>query len=102
MTGIKKIIMIISLFCAGNMRSQNMDLDILKAINPQHPDSRVWLATSGSVDWVAGAITVGSLGYGYIRKDKKMQRNGYELLMVVGINTGVSQLLKYTINRTRP
>jgi len=102
MIGFKKIILIISLFPTGNFWAQNIDLNILKGINPQNPDSRIWRATSGSVDWIAGAISLGSLGYGYISRDKKMQRNGYELLLVAGINTGVSELLKITVNRTRP
>jgi membrane-associated phospholipid phosphatase len=98
----KKLALVIFFLCGQKVVAQNIDINILKAINPQHPDAFVWRASSGSIDWIAGTITFGSLAYGYISKDKKIQHNGFELLIATGINIGTTALLKSAFNRTRP
>ncbi|MEP7277803.1 MAG: phosphatase PAP2 family protein [Bacteroidota bacterium] len=98
----KKIIWLLSFFLAVRADAQNIDLAILKSINPRYPNALVWRVASGSVDWISGGISLGTLAYGYIAKDKAITHNGYELLMTIGINMGVTQALKITVNRTRP
>lgn len=102
MKGLKKIILIILIFSAQKSVAQNIDIDILKELNPQHPDAFVWKNASSSINWVSSSITLGTLACGYIRKDKKIQHNGFELLIVTGINIGTTALLKNVVNRTRP
>ena len=102
MKSFKNIVLVVFLFTAQKSVSQNIDIDILKGINPQYPTSTVWKATSGSVDWTAGALSLGTLGYGLIKKNKNIQQNGYELIMTAGIDIAVTQILKKVFNRTRP
>ena len=102
MKGLKKIVLIILIFSAQKSVAQNIDIDILKELNPQHPDAFVWKNASSSIDWVTSSITLGTLACGYIGKDKKIQHNGFELLIVTGINIGTTALLKNIVNRTRP
>lgn len=102
MKGFKNSLLVILLFTVQYAAAQNIDIDILKGINPQNPSSPVWKAASGSVDWVAGAITFGTVGYGFIKKDKAIQQNGYELLITSGINFATTAILKIVFDRTRP
>ena len=102
MIGLKKIILIIAVFTGTTSVAQNIDINVLKSLNPEHPDAFVWKTASSSIDWVSGSITLGTLAYGYISKDKKIQYNGYELLIVTGINVATTTLLKNLVNRTRP
>jgi membrane-associated phospholipid phosphatase len=82
--------------------AQNLDVDILKGINPIHPDSQYWLQTSASAYWFPAALVIGSLGYGYLGGDIQARNNGYELLISIGIGQLISEALKVTINRERP
>jgi membrane-associated phospholipid phosphatase len=82
--------------------AQNLDVDILKAINPANPNSVYLEQTSASAYWVPGVIILGSLGYGYLRKDKQIKQNGYELLINIAVSQLISEALKISINRERP
>jgi membrane-associated phospholipid phosphatase len=82
--------------------AQNLDVDILKGINPMHPDSQYWLQTSASAYWLPAALVIGSLGYGHLRGDTRVRDNGYELLISIGISQLISEALKFSINRERP
>ena len=103
MAVVKNIILFLLLFfIVQQATAQNIDINILKTINPQHPDAFVWKAASGSIDWVLGSIVFGTLTYGYISKDKTIQVNGYELLMVTAVNIGATEIFKSIFNRPRP
>src|ERR1700761_4120788 len=82
--------------------AQNFDVDILKGINPQHPTSRYWRTTSGSVFWLPPAIFIGEAGYGLIAGDKLTLHRSFELLESIFISTALSEAIKVTINRERP
>jgi membrane-associated phospholipid phosphatase len=86
----------------GLASAQNLDVDILKEINPMYPNSEYWIQTSSSVYWVPAVLAIGSLGYGFLRGDKQARNNGYELLISMGISQLISEALKITINRERP
>ena len=86
----------------GLASAQNLDVDILKGINPMHPNSPYCLQTSASVYWLPGIVAVGSLGYGYLGGDKQARDNGYELLISIAISQLISEALKVTVNRERP
>jgi membrane-associated phospholipid phosphatase len=99
---LKKTLLVIFLFTVKGSIAQNIDIEILKSINPRYPDAAVWKAASGTIDWAAGGITIGTLAYGFIKKDKTIQQNGYELVISSAINIAATQILKVTVNRTRP
>lgn len=102
MIGTKKYLLILILPIFTSLSAQNIDINILKAINPRQPDAFLFTTASSSIDWVAGSVTFGTLAYGIIGGDKEVRKNGYELLMVAGINIATSELLKIAFNRTRP
>ena len=71
MRSYRKILFIAIFFAgfAGTIKAQYLDLDILKSINPRHPGSDYWKATSASVYYFAAGASVGTLAAGYISKD---------------------------------
>ena len=101
----KKIVFFLLVFIcllSYQIQAQNLDIDILKSINPRNPNSTYWSVTSSSAYWLSGGVAFGTLAYGLIKKDKVMQRNGYETIIALGIGTVISEALKKTIDRTRP
>lgn len=86
----------------SNLRAQNFDIDLLKKINPQHPNSTVWRGFSSSSYPLSAAAPVSLLAAGFIKKDKALQHKGWEMVGSLAINTVVTEGLKYAINRTRP
>ncbi|HEY9196518.1 MAG TPA: phosphatase PAP2 family protein, partial [Mucilaginibacter sp.] len=82
--------------------SQNLDIDILKGINPEHPNSLYWRNTSNSAYYVAGAATFGSLAVGLFSGNKTITHNGIETAINLGATVLVTDIIKISVNRTRP
>src|SRR5437899_1720347 len=87
---------------ADNISAQNLDVDILKPINPMYPNSQYWIQTSASAYWIPGIAVLGSLGYGFLENDKRVQHNAYELIFNIVVSTGITEILKVSIDRERP
>ena len=82
--------------------AQNWDINTLKSINPENPNSNVWKGFSHSVYPVAIASPVALLATGFIKKDKNLQNKGWEMVGSLVINTVITQSLKFAVNRDRP
>jgi membrane-associated phospholipid phosphatase len=82
--------------------SQNIDIDLLKSINPQYPSAWLWKTASSSYVVVAGTISLGSLAYALIENDRAMRYKSYELLGAIGINIIATEGLKRIFDRIRP
>ena len=84
------------------IHAQNIDINLLKDINPTSPNSFVWRGATSSVYPLSVASPIALLATGYFKKDKKIVRDGWETAGSLIINTMLSEGLKYTINRQRP
>ena len=82
--------------------AQNLDVDILKSINPRHPTSLYWRNTSNSAYYAIGAASFGTLIYGLASNDATAKRNATETFISVGANVLVTHMIKLGVNRTRP
>jgi membrane-associated phospholipid phosphatase len=82
--------------------AQNVDVNMLKSINPQNPGSDFWKGATNSYVIVAGTASLGTLAYSLIKDDRKLRYKSYELLMALGINILVTDGLKAVVNRARP
>src|SRR5579871_383931 len=105
MKSCKKIInrsFFVVLFFATQVHAQNIDVDILKGINPQNPNSQYWIQTSGSAYWVPAVACVGTFVYGLAKHDKREKIKAYELFISVGGAIAVTEILKPIVNRERP
>jgi membrane-associated phospholipid phosphatase len=87
----------------SHVQAQSFDMKILKPINAKNPACQTfWINTSNSVYYMAPTITMGTLGYGLLFKDKQAIHNGFESALSVGICLAASGGLKNLINRPRP
>ena len=84
------------------VNAQNWDINTLKSINPQNPNSNIMKGFSHSVYPVAIATPVAILATGFMKKDKNLQNKGWEMVGALVINTALTQSLKYTVHRDRP
>lgn len=92
----------VSTLISTNLFAQNPDIDLLKFINPRNPNSSYWKNTSTSAYWVSGGVAIGTLIYGLANDNEQAKHNAYETLISIGSAELVTELFKYTINRTRP
>jgi membrane-associated phospholipid phosphatase len=100
MQKIKAVVFI--LFISLNAHAQNWEVNLLNDINPQQPTSGFWQKTSASTYAVSVGVPATQLIVGFIKKDKKLQRQGWQTVGGLAISTIVTQGLKYTIKRDRP
>ena len=82
--------------------AQNLDVDILKVINPRYPTSGFWSGVSSSGYWLTAAVPVGTFTYGLIEKDKQAQHDAIQTTISIGIAGIISETLKRSIDATRP
>lgn len=82
--------------------AQNLDVDILKGINPRYPKSLYWRNTSNSAYYAAGAASFGTLIYGFISNDATAKHNAVETFINLGASVLVTNIIKVGVNRTRP
>src|SRR3954447_4650172 len=82
--------------------AQNWDIDLLKKINPENPNSTLMKGLSSS-SYPIGVLTPMSLlAAGFIKKDKQLQYKGWQSAGALAIDVALTAALKYTINRDRP
>jgi len=95
-------ILIISL--NSQLSSQNLDINILRAINsPQDlPSDGFFRFISNSEPYVMFSVPVGMATAGFIRHDKTLIRNAYTGFAALAVTGGISLGLKYAVNRERP
>jgi len=98
----KLLSLVISFFYLANCNSQNLDIDLLKSINPRNPNSIVMRGLTSSTYPLGAAVPLAQLVTGYITKDKNIQYKGWETVGSLAVTVVVGEGLKYAINRQRP
>jgi membrane-associated phospholipid phosphatase len=93
-------LIVTSLFFSGY--AQNWDINLLKNINPQNPNSSVWKTATSSAYPVSIGIPVGMWVVSKINHDKKTELKSYEIAGSVIVAAVVTEGLKVVINRERP
>jgi membrane-associated phospholipid phosphatase len=82
--------------------AQNWDIDLLKKINPESPNSTLMKGLSSS-SYPIGVLTPMSLlAAGFIKRDKALQYKGWQSAGALAIDVALTAALKYSINRDRP
>lgn len=98
-----KTIQLLWLLCFSTfVCGQNLDIDLLKKINPQNPGSDLWAVTSSSAYWAPPSLAAGTLITGFIKKDRQLKRNGYEVVLNIAASAVVSEGFKRIFQRERP
>ncbi len=95
-------LIILSFFYQGF--AQNVDIDLLKEINGNRNrqlDGSFRFITR-SVTPMSLALPVSVIGAGLLTQNKELKNKGYEMGVSVASALVVTQIVKYSINRTRP
>ena len=99
----KSILIIAGCFSLSiSLNAQNWDVNLLNNINPQNPNSFVWINTTKSVYPIGAALPFGLLVAGYIKKDKTLQYKGWQAAGTIVINSVITLGMKSAVNRQRP
>ncbi|HEY2727385.1 MAG TPA: phosphatase PAP2 family protein [Parafilimonas sp.] len=96
------IVFISCLFIYTTGRTQNWDINLLRNINPQNPNSFVWKSFTSSAYPLSVATPVGIWIDGAVNHNKKTEYEGYEIAGSVIIAAGATETLKIIFNRKRP
>jgi len=98
------LLVIFLILITVNAFSQNLDIRMLRAVN-----SSATLPLDGFFRFVSNSDAAISLGVpavisaaGFIKHNDDLKRSGLVTITAVGISSGITLALKYTINRYRP
>src|SRR6476659_6035049 len=83
------------LFYASSF-AQNWDIDLLKKINPENPNSTLMRGLSGSSYPIGVATPAALLAVGFIKKDKQLQYKGWQSAGALAIDIVLTAAEKYT------
>jgi len=97
-------LIIILAFFSGNASAQNLDIRILRAVNSSEtlPSDGFFRFLSNSDAAISLGIPVVICTTGFLKHDENLKFNGFAAIAAVGISSGISLALKYSINRDRP
>jgi membrane-associated phospholipid phosphatase len=90
------------IFCSATCISQNIDINILKGINPDMPKSAVWRGLSSSVSPVVIGLPVGLYLVNQLKHDQNGKTNALHIAGAILTSMAITQAIKYSINRDRP
>jgi membrane-associated phospholipid phosphatase len=102
---LKKVIFILFLAsCSSVSFAQNIDIEILRSINSSSdlPSDDFFRFISNSEVYVALGIPAGMATAGLIKKDNELLNNAIVIFASAAVTSGISTLLKHTVNRDRP
>jgi len=89
-------------FITSNSNAQNWDINLLRSINPQDPNSAVWKGFTNSSYPLSVATPITLWVDGKIDRNKKTEHNAYEIAGSVIIAAGATEAMKIIFDRPRP
>ena len=100
----KRFTFILFLYLPQFVLSQNPDIRILRSINSSQtlPSDKFFQFISNSDTYVALGIPAGIAFAGLLKHDNNVLRNACVIAATLAVNEGVTEIMKYSINRTRP
>ncbi len=89
-------------FCCTIGNTQNWDINLLRDINPQHPNSFVWKGFTSFAYSISAATPVLIWAEAKIHHIQKEEYKAYEIAGSVIIAAGATEAVKIVFNRERP
>jgi membrane-associated phospholipid phosphatase len=88
----------------SSLRSQDLDIRILRAVNSpgNMPGDDFFRFISYSEPYLFIAVPAGITTAGYFKHDDTLLRNGCAGLAAIAVCGGITAILKYTVDRERP
>jgi len=102
----RKLLMLVVLFvCLSKTASQAQsiaELNTLRRINPNNPNSAVWNNLSNTSKYISVGVPVGYFVAGLIHDDKALKQKAVYTAASILLNTASTTLLKNVVKRERP
>lgn len=100
----KVCFVLLSSYLTVSLFSQNIDITLLRAINSPEtlPSDEFFQFISNSDAYLVIGIPVGMATLGLIKKDDQLFRNACVTISATIVCSGITNALKYTIDRQRP
>jgi undecaprenyl-diphosphatase len=102
----RKLLMLVALFvCLSITASQAQsiaELNTLRRINPNNPNSAVWNNLSNTSKYISVGVPVGYFVAGLMHDDKALKQKAAYTAAAILLNTASTTLLKNVIKRERP
>jgi undecaprenyl-diphosphatase len=102
----RKLLMLVVLFvCLSKTASQAQsiaELNTLRHINPNNPNSAVWNNLSNTSKYISVGVPVGYFVAGLMHDDKALKQKAAYTVAAILLNTASTTLLKNVIKRERP
>ena len=101
---LKRLVLIILILWPLCLFSQNIDIRLLRYINSPEalPSDGLFRFVSNSEVYVALGVPAGLAVGGFIKGDNEVIRNAAVMLVSAAVTAGITEALKYSINRDRP
>ena len=101
---LRKLLLLTTLFLSTALFSQNPDIRLLRSINSSAtlPSDNFFRFISNSETYLVIGIPAAIGTIGLIRHDDQLIRNACVTIAAVAINEGITEVLKYSVNRDRP
>ncbi len=102
----RKLLMLVTLFiCLFTTVTQAQsiaELNTLRRINPNNPNSAVWNSLSNTSKYISVGVPVGYFVAGLMHDDKALKQKAAYTAAAILLNTASTTLLKNVIKRERP
>lgn len=99
----KSILVFLGCFLfAYQLYCQNLDVNLVRKINPENPNSFVWKGVNASAYPLSVGVPIGLFIAGAIAENKETKVNAAEITASVLSAAVSAQVLKMVINRARP
>jgi undecaprenyl-diphosphatase len=102
----RKLLMLVSILVilVGNtLQAQSIaELNTLRRINPNNPNSAVWNNLSNTSKYISVGVPVGYFVAGLMHDDKALKQKAAYTAAAILLNTASTTLLKNVIKRERP
>jgi undecaprenyl-diphosphatase len=102
----RKLLMLVALFvCLSTTASKAQsiaELNTLRRINPNNPNSAVWNNLSNTSKYISVGVPVGYFVAGLIHDDKALKQMAVYTAASILLNTASTTLLKNEVKRERP
>ena len=102
----RKLLMLVVLFvCLSKTASQAQsiaELNTLRRINPDNPNSPVWNKLSNTSKYISVGVPVGYFAAGLMHNNKALKQKAAYTAAAILLNTATTTLLKNVVKRERP
>lgn len=100
----QRLLILLFLSVQVSIHSQNIDIRMLRSINSSEtlPSDNFFRFVSNSDAFIVTGVPAGMAITGLLKKDKGLFRNACVIAVASALNAGITDALKYSINRDRP